>query len=119
MADEEPIVDAKQILGVEDRTGPRPFHVKAWGMTVLLRDPMASDRDEWDLYCSKNQGKKVAWRAKAAQLLIVNADDQRIFSEEQIPDLSKKSARALHELWNECTRLLAVTEGEVKELEKN
>lgn len=115
----KPVEDAKDILALDDRKAPTPFYVHAWDRSVLLRDPMASDRDEWDIYCTKNQGKRVAWRAKAAQILIVNSRDERIFTEDQIGELSKKSARALHEIWNECTKRLAVTDGEIKELEKN
>lgn len=107
------------ILGLEDRGQPTPFFVKAWGKTILLRDPAGADRDEWDIYCQANRGKPVAWRAKVAQLLIVNEKDERVFSEKDVPRLSQKSAAALHEIWNEGNKRLAVTDAEVEELTKN
>lgn len=113
------LTTSESILGLEDRAAPTPFFVKAWGKTVLIRDPSGADRDEWDLYCSANRGKTVAWRAKVAQLLIVNEKDERVFSEKDIPKLTQKSAAALHQIWNEGTKRLSVTDEEVEEMAKN
>jgi hypothetical protein len=119
MSETQPIVDPKELLGLQDRRQPTPFFVKAWGRSVLLRDPSAADRDEWDIYQLTNKGQNVAWRAKVCQMLIVNEKDERIFSERDIPALGQKDAAALHEIWNEGTKRLAIGEDEVEELEKN
>lgn len=116
---QKPIVDPDELLGLQDRSPPTPFFVKAWGRTILLRDPSAADRDEWDIYQMTNKGQPVAWRAKVAQMLIVNEKDERIFSERHIPALGAKDADAIHEIWNEGTKRLAIGEDEVEELEKN
>lgn len=115
----ETLTSGDAILGIEDRSPPTPFFVRAWNKSILLRDPSGADRDEWDIYCAANRGKTVAWRAKVAQLLIVNDKDERVFSEKDIPRLTQKSAAALHEIWNEGNKRLAVTDAEVEELTKN
>jgi hypothetical protein len=108
---------AKSILDLEDRKKAVPFHVKAWGQDVYLRDPSAADRDEWEVYAHENRGKSVPWRAKLAQVLLCDENGERLFSSADVPKLAGKNAAALHEIWERGLELMTVTEEEVEAIE--
>ena len=113
-------LSAEDILALDDLRPPQKLHVKAWGKDVYLLDPTADMRDEWEIYCAANQGKRASWRAKLASLLLCDADGKRLFtSDADLAKLGKKSAKALHEIWEAGQKLLTITDREIEELEKN
>ena len=112
-------LSADELLALDDLKPPMLLHVKAWGKDVYLLDPTADMRDDWEIYCAANQGKRASWRAKLASLLLCDADGKRLFSEADISKLGKKNARALHEIWMVGQKMLLITDQEVEELEKN
>lgn len=113
-------LSADDILGLNDIRPPQLLTVKAWGKDVYLLDPTADIRDEWEIYCAANQGKRASWRAKLASLLLCDEKGNRLFtSDADVAKLGKKNARALHEIWQAGQKLLSVTDEEVEELEKN
>ena len=111
---------AEDILGIDDIRPPQQFHVKAWGRDVYLLDPTADIRDEWEIYCAANQGKRASWRAKLASLILCDEHGVRLFTTDaDVAKLGKKNARAMHEIWQAGQKLLSVTDKEIEELEKN
>jgi hypothetical protein len=109
---------AEDILAIDDIRPPQLLHVKAWGKDVWLLDPTADIRDEWEIFCAANQGKRASWRAKLASLLLCDADGKRLFtSDADVAKLGKKNARALHEIWEAGQKLLLITDKEIDELE--
>jgi hypothetical protein len=113
-------LSADELLSLDDLRPPTLLHVKAWGKDVYLLDPTADMRDEWEIYCSANQGKKASWRAKMASLLLCDESGKRLFvSDADVAKLGKKGARALHEIWLAGTKLLMISDEEIEELEKN
>lgn len=110
---------AAELLGISDLKAPTRLFVKAWKREVFLLDPTADERDEWEIFCAANNGKKASWRAKLASLLLCDEQGNKLFTEADIPKLGKKSAAALHEIWMVGKQLLTVTDAEVEELEKN
>jgi len=111
---------AGDILGIDDIRPPQKLHVKAWDRDVYLLDPTADIRDEWEIFCAANQGKRASWRAKLASLLLCDENGARLFvTDADVAKLGKKSARALHEIWQAGQSLLSVTDAEIEELEKN
>ena len=111
---------ADDILAIDDIRPPQKLTVKAWGRDVFLLDPTADIRDEWEIYCAANQGKKASWRAKLASLLLCDEQGNRLFtSDADVAKLGKKNARALHEIWQAGQKLLSITDAEIEELEKN
>lgn len=111
---------ADDILALDDIRPPQLFHVKAWARDVYLLDPTADIRDEWEVFCAANQGKRASWRAKLASLLLCDAEGRRLFtSDSDVAKLGKKSAKALHEIWLAGQKLLVISDEEVEELEKN
>ena len=113
-------LSADDILDLDDCRPPQLLHVKAWGKDVYLLDPTADIRDEWEIFCAANQGKRASWRAKMASLLLCDAEGRRLFTTDaDVAKLGKKSAKALHEIWEAGQQLLSITDAEVEELEKN
>ena len=111
---------ADELLALSDLRPPTPLYVKAWKQEVFLLDPTADIRDEWEIFCSTNQGKRASWRAKMAGLLLCDAEGKRLFpAEGDVAKLGRKSAAALHEIWLAGQKLLTITDAEIDELEKN
>lgn len=111
-------LSADEILALDDVRPPTLLHVKAWDKDVYLLDPTADVRDEWEIFCAANQGKKASWRAKLASLLLCDADGRRLFTTDaDVAKLGRKGARALHEIWQAGQKLLSITDEEVAELE--
>lgn len=115
----EPITTAADILAIQDRKTTIPLYVKAWGREVLLRDPSAADRDEWEVFATNNRGQYALWRAKVAQILLCDAAGRRLFTEKQLAEIGEKSAAAVNEIWEVGVKLFSVTDQEIEELEKN
>ena len=115
----EPITSAADILSLQDRKTTLPLFVKAWGREVLLRDPSAADRDEWEVFATNNRGQYAMWRAKVAQILLCDASGKRLFTEKQLAEIGEKSAAAVNEIWEVGVKLFSVTDQEIEELEKN
>jgi len=109
---------AEELLSLDDIRPPQLLHVKAWGKDVYLLDPTADIRDEWEIFCAANQGKRASWRAKLASLLLCDADGKRLFTNDaDVARLGKKNAKALHEIWEAGQKLLLITDKEIEELE--
>lgn len=111
---------AAELLAIEDLRPPTKLHVNAWGRDVYLLDPTADIRDEWEVFCAANQGKRASWRAKLAALLLCDEHGARLFtSDADVAKLGKKAAKALHEIWQAGHKLLSITDKEIEELEGN
>lgn len=111
---------AEEILALDDIRPPQKLHVKAWGRDVFLLDPTADIRDEWEIYCAANQGKKASWRAKLASLILCDEQGNRLFTADaDVAKLGKKKAAALHEIWQAGQKLMSISDQEIEELEKN
>lgn len=111
---------AAELLNFNDLKAPTQLFVKAWKRHVFLLDPTADTRDEWEMFCHSNQGKKASWRAKLAQLLLCDPTGVRLFPDDSdVAKLGKKKAQAMNEIWLAGQKLLTVTDAEIEELEKN
>lgn len=116
-----PLSSRDAILGISDLPAPVKFHVPEWGDDVYLRCPTANDRDEWEVYCQENRGKpRSIWRAKLAAMVLSDEEGRPIFkTDEDVRRLGEKSAAAVHRVWERALEMLAISEKEVDELEKN
>lgn len=118
-----------KILGAEDRPFsdvPTP-EWKAQGVEAVRIITMASaDRDEWEAAAliarAREQGTN-RLRNLRAELVVRCAVDpetgERIFKSEDVEALGQKSAKVLDRLFAAATALNAVTEADMKALEKN
>ncbi len=118
-----------KILGAEDRPFedvPTPEWEKDGVPVVRIITMSSDDRDEWEAAAliarAREQGTN-RLRGLRAELVARCAVDpetgERIFGAEDVPELGKKSAKVLDRLFAAATRLNAVTDSDMKALEKN
>ena len=118
-----------KILAAQDRPHidvPTP-EWKGEGVETVRVITMASDdRDEWEAAALIARAKEVGTsrlRGLRAELVVRCAIDpetgERIFKSEDVVELGKKSAKVVDRLFAAATELNAVTEADMKALEKN
>ena len=107
--------------GLSDVGAPTRLHVKAWGRDVLLRDPPASAREEWEAFTQAHRGKPGAapWRAKVAQLLLCDEAGKPLFTEDDLDFLGSRNASAMTDVFTAGVKLLAITDEEIAVLSGN
>lgn len=98
--------------------------VPEWGGVVRIGSFSGADRDAWEMSLMKHPGKSKEidlqnMRAKLVAKSIVDETGKRIFSDTDVIELGKKSANALMMVFDAAVKLNAVSEADIKELEKN
>jgi hypothetical protein len=97
--------------------------VPEWGGTVRVRALMASERDRWEAMTYLDSKGNVTTpqdiRAKLVAFCCVDEEGNRLFTEDDISALAKKSARAMNRLWTVASRLSAVIASDIDALTKN
>lgn len=116
-----PLTSRDAILGLNDIQPPLEFHVPEWNDTVFLRHPTANDRDAWEIYVRENKDKpQTLWRAHLASVLLCDDKGERLFkTAEDVRKLGEHSAPAIHRIWEKGLDMMAISDVEVTELEKN
>lgn len=110
-----------QILGAADLPTVE-VDVPEWGGTVRLGTLRARDRDAFEASLIAKDGKRAGlenMRARFVALCIQDDDGNRMFSDAEIEALGGKSAKAVEKLFVEAQKLNALSDEDVKELEKN
>jgi len=95
--------------------------VPEWGGEVFVRTMTGTERDRYECEAAAalKANRKINLRATVVARVVVDANGQRIFQDEDIPILGSKSASALERVYSVAARLARITEEDVKELEKN
>lgn len=110
---------AEQILAADD-LGLVEVKVREWGGSVYIRVMTVG---ELDAYQKEWIGKKETgvdnFRAKFLARCLCDDQGQRLFSDEQIEQLAKKSAKVVSRLFDKAAAHNAITEKDVEELAKN
>lgn len=106
------------ILAVDDLKKEK-LSVPEWGGEIYIRTMNGMERDGYEEWAAGAGRSLKGIRGRLAALCIVNAAGERLFSDEDIPALGQKSAAALERVVKAAMRLNAVTDDDVKELEKN
>lgn len=110
-----------QILGADDRR-TQDVPVPEWGGTVRVRSLSGSERDSYEsgIVQHRSDGSKkvnlVNIRARLVALTACGEDNERIFSEDDVVELGKKSAAALERVFDVSRHLSGLTEDDVEEL---
>lgn len=116
-----PLLNRDEILAADDvkfETVPVP----EWGGEVRVRAITASARDTFEqaAYAAHRDKKPlVNIRARMAAMCIVGEDGNQLFSESDIDALGKKSAVAMDRVYAAVAKLNALSDQDIKELEKN
>ncbi len=99
-------------------------HVPEWGGWVRVRGLTAEERDRFEASILEGQGKHTRVkmeniRARLVALTVVDEVGHRLFSDEDVAALAKKSAAAVQRVFDVAMRLSGLTEEAVEELAKN
>ncbi len=98
--------------------------VPEWGGTVRVVTLTGNERDaiEASMIVGKGKNKDVSLanlRAKVVARSVVDEEGKRIFEDEDIAALGRKSAAALNRVYEVAQRLSGITQEDVDELTKN
>jgi tRNA(Phe) wybutosine-synthesizing methylase Tyw3 len=117
------LLSKEQILSAEDLQS-EIVEVPEWGGTVKVRMMTGSERDAFEMSIFKVKGKDternfVDLRAKLVARTLINEKGERIFTDDDISALGKKSAKALDRVYQAASRLNGIGKEAVDELTKN
>ena len=99
--------------------------VPEWGGTVRVRALNGRERDAFEASCMKERKDGTQefitrnMRAKLVALALVDDKGQRLFADEDVAALGKKSAKALSRVFDAASALNGITPDDVKSLEGN
>ena len=114
------LLTKKDILKAQDLK-TEIVDVPEWGGKVKVRGLSASDRDcfENEMFeQSQSPGMKIV-RASLCARCIVDEEDKRLFTDQDIKQLGTKSAVALNRVFKTAQKLSGLREEDVEELAKN
>lgn len=118
--DAKVLTNKADIFGMSD-TVIREVYVPEWKVTVRVRSLMGFERDDYEmsLIDQRAGNMKVEFqnaRARLVALAVVDADGNRLFSDDDIPMLSTKSASALSRLFDAASALSGIGNKDIEEL---
>jgi len=118
-----PLLTREQILEAPDIT-TEVVEVPEWGGEVKVKAMTGSERDAFEAMLIKGKGKDTTVnmqnvRAKLVAHTVVNGDNKRMFTDQDITALGQKSAAALDRVFAVSQRLSRIKDEDVEELAKN
>lgn len=110
----------EQILSADDRKR-ETVQVPEWGGEVSVSNMCGSDRDAFEESIIGSDGKPTLrdMRAKLVARCIVDESGSRIFSDEDVTALGRKSAAALDRCARVAQRLNLIGDKELEEIKGN
>jgi len=110
---------AEQILAADD-LGLLEVKVKEWGGSVFIRVMSVGELDAYQKeWIGKRETGVDNFRAKFLARCLCDEKGQRLFSDEQVEDLARKSAKVVGKLFDKAASHNAITDKDVEELAKN
>lgn len=112
----------EELLGLDDRKVAEVVVPEWGGRTVRVAAMSAADRDSWELeaYLERKGGGRAAnVRARLVARCLVDEAGERVFADEDIAALGKKSAKALDRLFDVAQRLNGLSASEQEAIEGN
>ena len=114
---------AQDILSADD-IGVEDVEVPEWGGTVRVQGLNGQERDGFEAAMTEKRGKSYEAnlsniRAKLVARTVVDADGNRLFGDDQVSKLGKKSGAALERVFSVARRLSGMTSEDVEELAGN
>jgi hypothetical protein len=118
-----PYLTREQILNANDLPA-EDVEVPEWGGVVRVRALTGAERDAFEAAIIKVRGKRVDFHLENARALlvamsVVDEDGNRLFSDEDVKALGRKSAAALDRVASVAMRLSGLTQEDLEELTKN
>lgn len=114
------LLTKEQIFSKEDKKY-KEVEVPEWGGTVRVTVMSGGDKDRWEggLLGKNGNINYTNMRAKMVAYCCVDENGKRLFSDDDIIKLSKKSAIALERVYTACAEINVITEADVEDLAKN
>jgi hypothetical protein len=117
------ILNRDQILQAQD-IATETVDVPEWGGAVLVRGLTGQQRDSYEASIMRLNGTNaqlnlINARAKLVALSIVDEEGARLFSDEDVQLLARKSAAALQRVFDVAQRLSGLSASDLEELSKN
>jgi len=117
------ILSRDDILNIND-IEIREVYIPEWKGSVLVKALSGAERDAFEesLLVGKGPNKELNMnnvRAKLVALSVVDKKGNRIFSDSDVKELSRKSATALQRIFAVAQKLSGLTEADIEELSKN
>lgn len=113
------VLSRDQILECSDLK-KEEVQVPEWGGSVFVREMSGEDRDAWEASLINEKGttnlKNI--RARLAAFCIVDENGNRIFTDDDIELLGKKSGKALERVTAACQKINKLTNKELEEVKK-
>jgi hypothetical protein len=119
------LLSKAEILG-KDRKKFIDVPVKEWEGSVRLQELSASDRDMWESesFNVAPDGSTAKFNPKHARArlivrCLVDEQGKRLFTDDEVAAVGSLSASTIQKLFNKARTLNAITDDDIKELEKN
>lgn len=96
-------------------------HVEPWGGDVFLKGMSGAERDAFESSIMGRDGKMSTENIRAKLLVktIVDEKGERIFTDGDIQELGKKSAKALDLLFERAQKLNRLSDKDIEDMSKN
>jgi hypothetical protein len=123
VASKSTLLGREAILAVPDRAFD-DVEVPEWGGLVRVAGMSGAERDAFEQSCYRQRNGQQVWdgrrfRAKLAARTIVDENGLRIFSEDDVAELARKSAKALQRVFEAAARLSGMSKDDLESLEGN
>ena len=117
------MLNREQILQTED-LGFEEVEVKEWGGNVRIRTMTGTERDAFESEIYELKGENVKFnrenfRARLLVRTIVDENNDRLFTDGDVLDLGKKSAKVLDKLFSISQKLNGISAADRDEIIKN
>lgn len=117
------LLTREQILEAQD-IKTETVEVPEWGGDVKVKAMTGTERDAFEGSLLKGKGKNTTVnmqnvRAKLVAHSVVNGNNERLFTDQDVVRLGQKSAAALDRVFSVAQRLSGITDQDVEELAKN
>jgi len=100
----------------------KKIDIPEWNGSVIIREPTAMERSEYELLCTKavtdDEAIKII-RGVCAAKCLVNENDERLFSDKDIEKLHKTSANALDRIIDVYREISLVGDEQIEIAAKN
>ena len=108
-----------QILGASDNS-IKKIEVPEWGGEVCLRVMSVGERDEYENEWLRSKERGMPnFRTKFLGKTLCDESGNRLFTDSEINELSKKSAVVMNRLWQEAMEFNALQEKDVEAIAGN
>lgn len=112
------MITKEQIFGADDLSGKK-VDVPEWGCEITIKVMTGADRDKYMRFVSKQEGIPENMMERLVVLTACNESGERIFTDSDIPELSKKSSLVISRLFGEAARLNKISNESLDELKND